>query len=154
GLVALSPRFTLALLVSTLSGACLVARADASLSYYAIVVGHVAVGAVAAAIAAFRLRARPGVPTAIGLVLIVASGALGVFLTVAGATRLHRPELIAHAVLGTGGVAALLWVASGVAARRGAPGGRATPIVAVGSALAIAVPLWGAVVGERSRAAR
>jgi tetratricopeptide (TPR) repeat protein len=153
GRVLLSRRLLVVLGAVVLTSAYLTARADASLFYYSIVVLHLVLGAIVAVMAGVRLRAATPIHVTISLLLLVASAAFGLFLAVAGATRAHRVELVAHAVLGVAGAAGVAWSMITSATRRSAHGGRLAAIVTVACALAIAVPLWAAVAVERSRAA-
>jgi Flp pilus assembly protein TadD len=138
--VALSRFLWIVLVALVLNSAYLGARADASLLYYANVVLHVLLGLAVPVLAWRAVRAAPPAVRAGALILIVAA-ATGVLLSVVGATRSHRTELIVHAVLGVAGAAVVLWTA--------AP--RAAAVTAGGAMLLTAIPLWSAASGDSSR---
>ena len=143
-----------------INSAYLTAAPSATLFYYGNVALHVALGAVVAIAAGFRLVARrwrlPGAALT-GAALAEAGAAAGVVLAIVGATRQHQSILVAHIVLSVAG-SALALVAVVIAARYRTAAPRARILAAAGAIVlagaVVAVPFVLRVAGERRSQAR
>ena len=123
-----------------LNSAYLAAAASPTLFFYANVGIHVALGLGGTLfLALYLLRGRPRLDTALkaSSVLLLASAACGVWLTIVGATRVHERALFMHAALAAAGVLMLaawldLWAGrAGRVASRMATGAIALLLAAV-----------------------
>ena len=147
-------RFLLAAVaVLLVNSAYLTARADASLFYYTNVSVHVILGIAVAVMVLLALRTAASRGMRTSVLLLIAASVVGVFLSIAGATRAHRTELVAHAVLGVAGAVGFLWAGARAWTDRGSRA-RVAATAATCAVLLIAVPLWSATAGERSRRLR
>jgi Flp pilus assembly protein TadD len=120
-----------AFLVLLLNSAYLAAFASASIFYFANVVLHVVLGAVLTVLCVWHVVSRlpstwlrPGKPaptealSRLAIVLLALAAALGLVLTVTGATRPYRAVLVAHITAGVAGSVVLLAWLVPIALRR------------------------------------
>lgn len=139
------------------NSAYLVARADASLFYFANVALHVALGLALAVAALPALRgAWRGLswPLRVGVALLAAGALLGVALLVFGATRPYRWLLYAHIACTTLGTLPVLASLLGAARRLAPEAGRAAALAAVAATCLAIVAGVAGVAWERYDAPR
>jgi tetratricopeptide (TPR) repeat protein len=136
-----------------LNSAYLAAFASPTLFYYSNVALHVILGALLFGLGARWLAGwwrRLGALALVSAALLAAGGALGLVLTVTGATRPYRWLLLTHIAVSTaGGLTAALLV--GRALVRDAAG-RLTPSVAIAALVLVAAGAWTTSVIARARA--
>ena len=136
-----------------INSAYLAAFASPTLFYYANVALHVILGALLFGLGARWLAGRwrgIGAMALVTAALLAAGGALGLVLTVTGATRTYRWLLLTHIAVATaGGLAAVLLV--GRALLRDAAG-RLKPSVAITALVLAAAGAWTTSLVARARA--